>query len=126
MRYLPLLLLLSSCMGSTDVAIVQGPSARKQKQKIANLQKKLDSAESEKKKAEEEVDTLVSEINRAKLLLIQKQISDYEKKGKKTDSLFTEERELLYRMIEMGPSPSAFEAQVELDRILRIITESNG
>ena len=52
MRKILILALLSSCIHVKEQAIVQGPSPKKQKQKIAVLQKKLGEAEKEKKKAE--------------------------------------------------------------------------
>lgn len=124
MRYFILFLLLTGCFSSNEQAfVVQGPSAKKQKQKIAVLQKKLEQAEKEQKKVEDEVERLASEIDQVQLSLIRKQVDKYEKKNEKSPSLFLEERESLYRMIQSGPSPSSFEAQVELDRILRLITE---
>jgi len=115
--------LLTSCFCGGERAIVQGPSPKKQKQKIAMLQKKLQLAEKEQKKVQTEIEKLVCEIDEVQLFLIRRQIDDYETKKDKTPHLFLQEREALYRMIQEGPSPSAFEAQVELDRILRIITE---
>lgn len=102
--------------------VVQGISAKKQKQRITTLQKKLEAAEQERRKAQSEVERLAFEIDQAQLALIRKQVDKYEQKKEKTPSLFLEEREELYRMIQTGPSPASFEAQVELDRILRIIT----
>lgn len=114
--------LLMSCFYVPEFPVVQsGLSAKKQKQRIAVLQKKLESAEKEHKKVQIEVEKLASEIHEAQLALIRRQIDEAERK--KTASLFLEEREALYEMIQSGPSPAAFEAQVELDRILRIITE---
>jgi hypothetical protein len=109
----------------TDVA--QGPAPKKQKQKIVALQKKLDAAEKEQRKAELEVDRLSTEIHKAQLNLVRKQVDEWEKlirQGKPIhpDS-FSPERELLHRMIQDGPSPSSFDAQIELDRVLRLITE---
>ncbi len=117
------LALLTSCFSVREQLLVQGPSPKKQKQKIAVLEKKLESAEKEQKKIETDVERLSLEIDEAKLALIRRQLDDHERSGMKDSSLFMEEREALYRMIESGPSPSAFEAQVELDRILRLITE---
>jgi hypothetical protein len=83
----------------------------------------IQSAEKVQKKAESEVEKIASEIHRAELALIHRQIDDYERAGKKIPHFFLEEREILYRIIQNGPSAAAFEAQVELDRILRIITQ---
>jgi len=113
---------LSSCFSGNEQFVVQGLSAKKQRQKIALLQKKVELAEKEQRKVCNEVEELREEMNRARLALIHKQVDDYENKGG-APNLFLDERELLYRMIQEGPSPSAFTAQVELDRILRIITE---
>ena len=117
------LFFLSACFSSQELAVVQRASPKKQKQKIAVLQKKLELAEKEQQKVQSEVDQLISAIAEARLSLIRRHVDDYEKKGEKPPNLFLEEREALYRMIQSGPSPSALEAQVELDRILRLITE---
>lgn len=136
-----LLLFLTACFAaSTDD--IQEPlytlSPTKQKQRIGWLEKKLEIAEREKKKAEDEVERLSAEIHQAQLALIRKQLDDYEKQigdlhanpqkyphllQVEMASLFIQEREALHQIIQDGPSPSAFEAQVELDRILRMITE---
>lgn len=113
----------TSCFSSNDYLLVQGPSPKKQKQKIAVLQKKLEFAEKEQKKIASDVERLATEIEEAKIALIRRQLDEYECRSDKAPTLFMEEREALYRMIQSGPSPAAFEAQVELDRILRIITE---
>lgn len=123
MRYtlIPVISVLSACFGGNEQLLVQGPNAKKQRQKISNLQKKLEVAAKEKEKAITEVERLQNEIDEAKLALIRKQIDDYEKRKEK--NVFVEEREVLYRLIQSGESSKAFEAQVELDRILRVITE---
>ncbi len=113
--------LLSACFRNHELAIVHGPSAKKQRQKIAVLQKKLKLAEKEQGKVQSEVERIHSEIHAVQLSLIRRQIDEAENKKEPYD--FLEEREMLYRIIQGGLSPSAFEAQVELDRILRIITE---
>ena len=123
MNLILILFFLSSCMSAPDHAIVQGPSVKKQRQKIAVLQKKRESAEIEEKKVRSEVEKLGLEIDGVQLALIRRQLDDYEKKKEKPTHLFLDEREALYRMIQTGPSPAALEAQVELDRILRVITE---
>lgn len=121
--YFVLSLLLTSCFSTSEQAIVQRPSAKRQKQKIAVLQKKLEVAAKEQIKVQTEVARLASEIDLAMLSLIHGRVDKYERNKEPVPSLFLEERESLYRMIQTGPSPSAFEAQVELDRILRLITE---
>ncbi len=115
-------ILLTACFEVPDLAVVQGSHPKKQKYKINQLQKKLEVAEKEEKKAKEEVEKLSSEIFEAKLALIRKQIDFYEKKKTKGTSLFLEERETLYQMIQLGPLSSALQAQFELDRILHLIT----
>lgn len=118
------LLVLNSCFyASNDSLVMQGMSPKKQKQRIAFLQKKLEVAEKEQKKCAEEVERISTEIDEVQLSLIRKQVDDYERKNEKSVRFFLEEREALYRMIQAGPSPASLEAQVELDRILRIITE---
>lgn len=119
-------LILCSCFNKgADQWVGQVPNTKKAKQKIAVLQKRLEIAKKVLEKAELEVENLISEIDWAQLMLIRKKIEDFELKGQKSESRFLQERELLYQMIQSGPSPSAFEAQVELDRILRIITETS-
>ena len=118
--------------------IVLSAPVSKQKQKVALLQKKLDVAEKEQKKVQSEVERLQKEVDEAQLAMIRKQIDSYEDQIRKlhsdprkyaqllqieSSSLFLKERETLYGMIQEGPSPSAFEAQIVLDRILRMITD---
>jgi predicted nucleic acid-binding Zn-ribbon protein len=113
-------------------------SVTKQKQRISFLQKKLEIAERDLKKEQEEVERLHGELHLSQLALIGKQIENYEQQMRKYQAdprhkmqgfhgdeitLFLKERELLQSMLEEGPSPEAFEAQVVLDRILRMITE---
>lgn len=124
--YILLPIVFCSCISqSTEPWVGQGSHAKKLKQKIAFLQKKLEIAKKAQEKANLEVEHLVSEIDWTQLMLIQKKIEDCELKENKNESRFLQERELLYQMIQSGPSPSAFEAQVALDRILRIITETS-
>jgi septal ring factor EnvC (AmiA/AmiB activator) len=123
MRRFFLLLFLASCTISPDTPIAQAPNPKKQKQKIALLEKKLEVAAKEQQKALTEVERLAAEVNEAKLALIRRQIDRFEEKHPAAPALFLEEREALYQMIQEGPSPAALEAQAELDRILRIITE---
>ncbi|PIS03327.1 MAG: hypothetical protein COT85_00580 [Chlamydiae bacterium CG10_big_fil_rev_8_21_14_0_10_42_34] len=117
-----LCVLVSSCYSGSEQFVVHSLSPQKQKQKMAFLKKKLAIAENEKKKAEDEVQRLADEIDAIQLALIRRQVDLYDQQEKKVAKLFLDEREALYQMIQTGPSPSAFEAQVELDRILRIIT----
>lgn len=128
----------SSIPGGDDQTIVFAAPSTKQKQKIAFLKKKLSFAEKEQQKALNEVERLQSQINEAQLVLIRKQVDSYEQQIEKflndpqkyakllqieATTLFLKEREMLHQMIQSGPSPSAFEAQVVLDRILRFITD---
>jgi hypothetical protein len=137
--------LLTSCMteGSFHLGegtdVVQTMSVSKQKQRISLLQKKLEYAERGLKEAQDEVEELNTELHESQLALIAKQIENYEHQLRKTQenpsrkfmgrmqedkgAPFLKERELLQEMMENGPSPQAFEAQVVLDRILRMITE---
>lgn len=116
-------LIFIGCFRSPDFGIIQALSARKQKMKISNLEKKLERAEEIELLAKADVENLRQEIDEEKLALIRKQIDAYEKVNISASVLFVEEREALYELIQEGPSPAAFKAQVELDRILRIITE---
>ena len=123
-KYFLIFLLLTACFNAPDQMVAQGLSPKKQKQRIASLQKKLEMAVREQAEVQTEVERLAYEIDQAQLALIRRQVDRYEQKKEKVLSpLFLEEREALYRMIQTGPSPASFEAQVELDRILRIITE---
>lgn len=139
MKYLPLLLLTSCSLISTgsDSYFASGPPPKKQKQKILNLQRKLEVAEKEKVKVEEEVEQLRREMDLAQIHLIQRQINDFEREleiptgrakklARETTTLFLQERELLHELIRSGPSPSSFEAQIVLDQILRMITSLNN
>ena len=126
-------LLLSSCMSNIAFDGVQSLSASKQKQRITFLQKKLEIAEKGLKGAQEEVEHLHSELHQSQLSLIARQIENYEQHIRQVGpsrlseekiAPFLKEREILQQMMENGPSPEAFEAQVVLDRILRMITES--
>ncbi len=122
-----------SCFRSTSTNETVQLSSSKQKQKIGWLQKKLEIAERERAKIEAEVEKLNEEIQQAQLALIRKQLDESEKQIHKNPqnylgllkdgTLFSQERESLHQLIQEGPSPWAFEAQVELDRILRMITE---
>ena len=93
-----LCMVLSACFSTAELPVVQGLSAKKQKQKIVVLQKKLESAEKEQKKVQDEVGKLASEIHEAQLALIRRQVDEAERK--KAHSLFLEERETLYQMIQ--------------------------
>ncbi len=103
------------------MGLIQTLSARKQKQKIALLQKKLEKAKISEEQAKEEVVNLSLKVDEAQLALIRRQLDDYEMKKEGSSDLFIEEREALYRMIQSGSLTS--QAQVELDRILEWITE---
>ncbi len=140
-RSIPFLLLLNACSLSSssgdDYSIVRNISPRKQKQKIAALQKKLEIAEKEQVKVYEEVEQLRREMQLAQIQLIQRQVDEFsndlyryrespdqwaKRVPRDVSTLFLQERETLHQLIQMGPSPSAFEAQVVLDQILRMIT----
>ncbi|MES2272608.1 MAG: hypothetical protein V4487_00250 [Chlamydiota bacterium] len=137
--YLLGMIFLTGCFSKSDPssneqAIVSAPRVRKDNQKIANLQKKLELALQIEKRAKSEVERLDLEIHQAELALIRKCVDEYQKQitdPKKfhylahleASGLFTKERETLHKIIQDGPSSSSFEAQMELDRILRMITE---
>lgn len=116
------LLLLASCFSSAELPLIQAAHSKRQKQKIAQLQKRWEVALKEEQKASAEMAKLALEIHREELKLIRRQIDEAEEK-EGCNRLFMEEREVLYRLIQEGPSEMAFEAQVELDRILQMITE---
>lgn len=112
-------------------------SPKKQKQRIASLQKKLESAEKEQVKIHEEVEWLRHQMQSAELALIRRKVEDYEDRLRELEkdpiaysrflqlesaALFLSEREILHQMIQAGPSPSSFEAEAVLDQILRFIT----
>jgi len=115
--------ILSACFSTAEPLLVQGPIVKKQKQKVSNLRKKLEATEEEKEGVEKKIERLQREIDEAELALIKRQIDEYERHPYKEISLFIEEREALYRLIQTGDSSQSKDAQVELDRILRIITE---
>lgn len=130
MKALLILLFLTSCvLLQTSDEFTQVLPPTKQKQKIALLEKKLQRAEKEQKKVEEEVGRLSNAVKEAQIALIQKQIEDYRKAHpQKLDpeevvSFFLKEREILHGMVLDGPSFTAFEAQKVLDQLLEMITE---
>ena len=119
-----------------DQPVVLAAPPTKKKHKIESLQKKLEAAENEQKKAGEEVARLRKEVSEAQLALIRKHVESYEQQIQKlqtdpqkyaqllqieSSALFLKERETLHSMIQSDAS--SFEAQVVLDRILRMITE---
>jgi len=137
MRYFSFLwCLLASCSLQTNKQlgesqpVVRELSESKQKQRITFLQKKLQSAEMEQRKAEFWVKQLKKEIQTARLALIRKQVDGYEVKFQtdlsredffeNKESLFMKEREELYALIESDTNPDAVAL---LDRILRLITD---
>lgn len=105
------LLFLTACLTETPVG------------QINSLEKKLQSAESTKQKTDLEITTLTDQIRRAKLALIRKRVDEFQTKQPRAEpsTLFLTEREALYEMIQHGAYVA--EAQVELDRILRLITQ---
>jgi hypothetical protein len=142
MRAILFCILLTGCLSNRVLQIGEGQdlshnlSVTKQKQRITFLQKKLEIAEKDLKNAQDEVESLQSQIHRSQLALIVKLIENYEHQiGKNKEGTrilsksdvktlsFLKEREMLQKMMEQGPSPEAFEAQVVLDRMLRMITE---
>ena len=115
MRIVLFLLILAACTHqSTEVAHL---SAKKQKQKIAALEKKLKLAEKNAIQIAKDVEELQEQIRFAELALIRKNME-------KRNSLFLEEREVLHRMIQSGPTPASLEAQIVLDEILQLITKT--
>lgn len=112
MRFILFLLLFSSCFFH-DL-----PEHR-----VVTLQKKLQSAEKERQRASQKVALLQQEVQKNRLAIIKRQLDAYEKQIVKSSiNLFEKEREQLHEMIES--SPFAQEAQEQLDRILRLITEA--
>ncbi|HEX2583092.1 MAG TPA: hypothetical protein VHL30_03145 [Chlamydiales bacterium] len=138
MKPVVLFLLLSGCtLSSSGSDLLVKLSPTKQKQKVAFLQKKLELAEREHKKIEGEIDCLREEIKQAELALVRRIVYETEEKLRKVEenplqrskwtereisNLFVEEREILHRMMQAGPTPSSLEAQTVLDQILRMIT----
>ncbi len=130
-----LLFLLTGCFSLIEEPpLVQSAPVRKQKHQITLLQKKLKSAETFQKKALAEVEKIQEAMQQAQLTLIRKQVDSYKKLLEEARSSpqkwahfapkdFLSEREELHNIIQAGPSPAAFDAQVELDRILRLITQ---
>ena len=121
-----------------DMPLVLVAPVIKQKEKVETLHKKLQTAEEERAKAHAEVNRLQKEIEKAELHLVRKQVESYEKQIHalqrdpqkylqflqcQKSSLFLPEREMLHQMIQQGSPLAASEAQIVLDRILRMITE---
>ena len=120
---------LVACTKSYTGSISYEMPLTKQKQRLLFLQKKLQMAEKEKNKREEEVDRLAEEVSLAQLSLFSKLVDECEqeilhnpKKWSKVqiEGLFLKERETLYELIQT--SSYSFEAQLVLDKILQIIT----
>jgi hypothetical protein len=125
-------MLLGGCSLTSVSDSVQTLSATKQKQRINMLQKKLEIAEKTFHEAEGELEKLQKALHDSQLALIAKQIEAYRggearkkvRPAVEDPPLFLEEREVLQKMMEEGPSQQALEAQVVLDKILRLITEA--
>lgn len=118
---------------------VQNLSVSRQKQRITLLQKKLQIAQKDLQEAQEQVIVLSKELQASQLALISRQIESYEQQVEKIhglsfrngfklsqdpNGLFIKEREMLEEMMESGPSPESSQAQIVLDKVLRLITES--
>lgn len=99
-------------------SVVQSLPITKQKQRLAILQKKLETAQRNLKLAAEVVDDLESEIHQSRLTMIEKQLESGQKFSKNS---FIKEKEILQQIVENGPSPEAFEARSVLDRIQKMI-----
>lgn len=119
-----------------ETVFVAHLSPAKQRHRLAHLKKKLEWAERELESQQEKIARLHEEIDEVQLLLIRREIDHYEEVAQKekrkkeerseqeeSSSLFIAEREALLKIIEGGPTVAALEAQRELDRILRVITE---
>lgn len=139
-------LCLSGCMSNNSLLSldnqdnIQNLSISRQKQRISLLQKKLQNAQKDLCDAQELVSVLSKELQASRLALIARQIENYEQQVEKAQSfaqknnlikfsqdqnlLFIKERELLEEMMENGPSPESSQAQIVLDKVLRLITES--
>ena len=104
------------------------------------LQRKLDSAEEERQRAIDEVESLQTDVQRAQIAFVAKQVELYERQIQRlskdpqryaeflqteANMLFLKEREMLRDVIHDGTPNAAFEAQQMLDRILRFITMLN-
>lgn len=130
MKKLLFLLLLTACTHHTSIdSFVASNVPRRQKQKITALQRKLENAEKQQEKIDLEVEELREDLRQAELALIRKVVENCEDRldrfrgdPEEISALFLNERETLHRMIQSGPSPASFEAQLVLDQILRIIT----
>lgn len=125
MKRICVFLLLTACgvHSVRDQDIVQTLSPRKQRSRIAHLEKRLAAVEAERERATAAALEISNELEEARLALIRRQVDDYEASHEKPHALFLQEREALYAIIQQGPGPAALAAQAELERILRLITE---
>ncbi|EKE08205.1 MAG: hypothetical protein ACD_17C00291G0006 [uncultured bacterium] len=123
MKGLIVCLFLSGCFYAGGAGV--SPLLGIQKKRVTHLEERLSRARDVIALAETDVERLKEEISREKLKLIRMEIDHFEKKEGSMLTFFIEEREALYEMIESGPASAALEAQVELDRILRMITEQS-
>ena len=138
-------LFLTGCLSNNNLLSldnqdnVQNLSVSRQKQRITLLQKKLQIAQKDLEEAQEQVSVLSKELQASQLALISRQIETYEQQAEKSqglsfrnsfkisqdsNGLFIKEREMLEEMMESGPSPESSQAQIVLDKVLRLITES--
>lgn len=97
------------------------------------LQKKLEKAKRTLSEEEQAIDKLRSQLCDAELNAIESKVDVFEKKWKSDPArlmqaprrdianLFIEDREVLTRIIQVGPD--TMRAQVLLDRILQLITQ---
>ena len=137
-----LFLLFTSCTASYPSMSEWGQRtpARKEELKLMALQRKLDSAEEERQRAIDEVESLQTDVQRAQIAFVAKQVELYERQIQRlskdpqryaeflqteANMLFLKEREMLRDVIHDGTPNAAFEAQQMLDRILRFITMLN-
>jgi CRISPR/Cas system CMR subunit Cmr6 (Cas7 group RAMP superfamily) len=125
-KAIAILFLLSACSYPHTSDPIVMHSAKRQKQKLMVLQKKLESAEKQQSKVSNEIDFIREEVQQLELAIIRTAVESCEEKLNSYQeippNLFLAERETLHKLIQSGPSPSSFEAQVVLDQILRIIT----
>ncbi|MBI3508030.1 MAG: hypothetical protein HY069_00085 [Chlamydiia bacterium] len=118
---------MTSCTAQRAAYIADDLSPRKQKQKIALLQKKLEAAARDEEKKKQEILELQEAIRAARLALIRKELNQYEaKKHPYSAELFQQEREFLQEVLQYGTNQMAKDAELLLERILRIITEESS
>jgi len=131
MKSILLALLFTSCTHLPVSNALVSHNGKKQKQRIAAIEKKIGQIEEDLSQKGKEIEILRKEKKKAELEFIKDKVEQHEEelrsfregRGKvRKEISFAEEREVLHQLIQDGPSPTSYEARLLLDQLLRIIT----